>query len=75
MKNKIVWIFLILFTLLTFFISEKNFALIAILIIAVLKLLMVAFQFMELKKAHFFWRITFSLLIMIVTLTLYLLRN
>lgn len=75
MKNRIVWIFLILFTLLTAYVSGMQYALIIILVIADIKIFLVAFQFMELKKAHLFWRISLSLLIVIVTLTLFLLRS
>lgn len=75
MKNKIVWVLLILFTLLTVFVSGKRYAIILILLIADIKLFIVAFQFMELKKAHVFWKIFLSLLIVLVTLTLFLLRS
>ncbi len=75
MKNRIVLLLLLLFTLITAFVSGKQYALIVILLIADIKLFLVAFQFMELKKAHLFWRITLSLLIMLVTMSLYILKN
>jgi hypothetical protein len=75
MKNRIVWLLLILFTITTAFVSGKKYALIIILMLADIKLFLVAFQFMELKKAHLFWRISLSFLIVLVTLTLYILRN
>lgn len=75
MKNRIVLLLLLLFTMITAFVSGKQYALIVILLIADIKLFLVAFQFMELKKAHLFWRITLSLLIMLVTMSLYILKN
>ena len=75
MKNRIVLLLLLLFTLITAIVSGKQYALIVILLMADIKLFLVAFQFMELKKAHLFWRITLSLLIMLVTLSLYILKN
>ncbi|MBK9794170.1 MAG: hypothetical protein IPP60_14000 [Sphingobacteriales bacterium] len=75
MKNRIVLLLLLLFTLITAFVSGKQYALIVILLIADIKLFLVAFQFMELKKAHLFWRITLSLLIILVTMSLYILKN
>ena len=75
MKNRIVLLLLLLFTIITAFVSGKQYALIVILLIADIKLFLVAFQFMELKKAHLFWRITLSLLIMLVTMSLYILKN
>lgn len=74
-KNSVVWLLLMLFTVLSVFISEKKFAVLLLLLFAVVKLFLVAFQFMELKKAHLFWRISFSFLILIVTLTLYIVSN
>ncbi len=75
MKNRIVLLLLLLFTMITAFVSGKQYALIVILLIADIKLFLVAFQFMELKKAHLFWRITLSLLIILVTMSLYILKN
>lgn len=75
MMNKIIWLFLVVFTLITAIISGSNYALISILTIADIKLYMVAFHYMELKKAHPFWRISLSLLIVLVTLTVYILRR
>ncbi|MBK9792096.1 MAG: cytochrome C oxidase subunit IV family protein [Sphingobacteriales bacterium] len=74
-KNKIIWLLLILFTLITAFISRNHYALIAILLLADIKLFLVAFHFMELKKAHTFWRMALSLLIVLITLSLFMLRS
>lgn len=71
-KNTIVWLLLMLFTVFGVSISGKNFAIILLLVLAIVKIFLVVFQFMELKKAHLFWKMSFSILIFIVTLSLYI---
>tara|TARA_R110002072_G_scaffold51509_2_gene138219 strand:+ start:980 stop:1213 length:234 start_codon:yes stop_codon:yes gene_type:complete len=60
MKNTatITWIILIVLTLVSALISklEGAYIVLMILILAVLKFLGIAFQFMEMKKAHVFWK-------------------
>ena len=59
-KNTYTLALLILFTVSAAFISQPirtiKFSVLLILAISALKFLLVAFQFMELKKAHSFWK-------------------
>lgn len=60
MKNKatLTWIILIVLTIASALISkvESKYVVLIILILSALKFLGIAFQFMELKKAHPFWK-------------------
>ena len=60
MKNKatLTWIILIVLTITSALLSriENKYIVFSILILAALKFLAVAFQFMEIKKAHVFWK-------------------
>ena len=60
MKNKatLTWIILIALTITSALLSriENKYIVFSILILAALKFLAVAFQFMEIKKAHVFWK-------------------
>lgn len=66
MKKKDIYTLgiLILFTVLTALLSKYfydfNYILFVILILSCIKFLLVAFNFMELKKAHIFWKISLS---------------
>ncbi|SNZ01458.1 cytochrome C oxidase subunit IV family protein [Flagellimonas pacifica] len=55
----ITWVFLLVLTITTALISEikDTYISVLILILAALKFTAVSFQFMELKKAHLFWKI------------------
>ncbi|ASO05299.1 cytochrome c oxidase subunit IV [Arenibacter algicola] len=67
------WIFLMLFTLVTAFMANSGFeyAALAILGLALLKCIGVAFYFMELKKANPFWKVSLlSFLIIFFTIIL-----
>lgn len=67
MKNSLILIFalLLIFTLSTACVSVlfgfTAFSALLIIILAAFKFLLVAFQFMELKKAHSFWKISLML--------------
>ncbi|WP_246067674.1 cytochrome C oxidase subunit IV family protein [Changchengzhania lutea] len=54
----ITWIILIVLTIVSALISklEGAYIVVMILILAVFKFLGIAFQFMEIKKAHSFWK-------------------
>jgi len=54
----IIWGLLMVLTFSTAFVSESdvNYAAILIMGIAVLKFILVSFEFMELKKAHVLWK-------------------
>jgi len=54
----IIWGLLMVLTFSTAFVSESdvNYAAILIMGIAVLKFVLVSFEFMELKKAHVLWK-------------------
>jgi len=63
MKKKDIYtlIFLILLTVVSAVFAEKSASVkyisLAVLLLSATKFLLVAFQFMELKKAHIFWKI------------------
>ena len=56
----LVWVLLVLLTIAVGIISSLplSYAAVAILIISVIKFIGVSFYFMELKKAHIFWKIS-----------------
>lgn len=61
MKKKLflkVWIILMVLTIVSAFVSESNmlYASIIVILLSVIKFLGVAFYFMDLKKAHVFWK-------------------
>lgn len=60
MKNTatLTWIILIVLTITSALLSriENKYIVFSILILSALKFLAVAFQFMEIKKAHVFWK-------------------
>lgn len=72
-KATITWIILIVLTIVSALISkfEGKYIVFLILIFAVLKFLGIAFQFMELKKAHSFWRISLSISIFLFLLIIF----
>ena len=77
MKKRIIitWIILLLFTVAVGVIStmDLSFATVAILLLSSLKFIGVTFYFMELKKAHIFWRssiITFLVLFSVIILVI-----
>ena len=57
--STLTWIFLVVLTLITVLFSEMQgtHMVVLIMILAGLKFLGVAFQFMELKRAHLFWKL------------------
>lgn len=66
MKKQLTFVYgiLLILTILTAFLSQfsvDKIVVLAILIFSVLKFLLVAFYFMELKKANAFWKVTLSL--------------
>ena len=65
-KNTISLIILLLLTVITAALASMKSATLLILIIAVTKFLLVAFQFMELKKAHLFWKLALTILLFII---------
>jgi heme/copper-type cytochrome/quinol oxidase subunit 4 len=79
MKKSFVYtyILLLLLTLSTAFIASSGtiskIAIFLIMEISAIKFLLVAFQFMELKKANSFWKISLSLVLGIIILTIILL--
>ena len=69
-KITICWISLLGLTLsATFFIHKKS-VIFFILFFAFTKMIFVAFQFMELKKAHQIWKLIFILLLMLIFIVL-----
>lgn len=72
MKNNNLWIFisLVILTLSSYFFSELSGETIRVellLLFASLKVFLVAFYFMELKKAHFAWVIIMGLVLIVFT--------
>ncbi len=73
MKNlKITLIILILLTFISATISsiDIKYATNIILILAILKFLAIVFFFMEIKKAHLFWRVSIIIFLVIFTSTI-----
>lgn len=67
LNNKTTWLILIFFTIAGSYtagtsIPEVFFALIILLLFGI-KFILISFQFMELKKAHPFWKIALSLVL------------
>ncbi|MCK0107722.1 cytochrome C oxidase subunit IV family protein [Flavobacteriaceae bacterium S0825] len=60
---------LIILTIVTAIISSANesFTVVAILILAVLKFIGVSFYFMEMKKAHVFWKASVLIFLLLFT--------
>jgi hypothetical protein len=58
MNANLTWIILIVLTIASAFVSKltSNYVVLIILLFASLKFLGIAFQFMEMKKAHVFWK-------------------
>ncbi len=65
-KNIVTWLVLVLMTIISTFFAGGKYALYSILLLAVIKILMVGSQFMELKKAHPFWIFTLAFINFIV---------
>ncbi|MCM4153693.1 hypothetical protein DHD05_19040 [Arenibacter sp. N53] len=69
MKNTffITWVFLMLFTLTSAFMAGSNFQYVALAILglAFLKFMAVAFYFMELKRANSFWQTSLVLFLLV----------
>ncbi len=65
-KNRITWLALLLLTTLSYFSSESSlpgpWIFVSLLGITAVKFTGVGFQFMDLKRAHPFWQISFMLL-------------
>lgn len=57
-RTQLTWIILLAFTVIVGLVSmsSMNYAIILILILTILKFLGVAFEFMDLKAAHSFWK-------------------
>jgi hypothetical protein len=71
-NNRITWVVLILLTTTTALISEFKYAAYFIIGISVIKSMLVAFQFMELKYAHPFWKTALPLLILLLAIIILL---
>jgi hypothetical protein len=70
MNSNLTWIVLIILTIASALISKLNshYVVLIILVFSSLKFLGIAFQFMELKKAHLFWKaMIVSFLVIFVT--------
>ncbi len=65
--NIITWIILMLLTLTTAIIAGMSSAAYLILMAAAIKFMLVAFQFMELKKAHVLWKATLTIVLIFIT--------
>ncbi len=66
MKNQTTWILLMVLTIGAFFLSKQFNFVYLILGLFTAKFLFVAFQFMELKKAHTFWKFIISFIVILV---------
>lgn len=78
MKKSLLYTYgiLILLTISTAFLSNSNVlhvVLVALILgISAIKILVVAFQFMELKKANSFWKYTLSIVLVLIIVILYI---
>ncbi|MDP1843863.1 MAG: hypothetical protein Q8K64_10615 [Sediminibacterium sp.] len=72
-KNILTWILLIVLTLITTIIAGMGSVAYLILVVAALKFLLIAFQFMEFKKAHLFWKATLVIVLIFITGTIIIL--
>ena len=72
-QTTLVWILLVLLTVAVGVISSLslNIAVILILLLSSLKFIGVAFYFMELKKAHIFWKISILIYLFIFSILAY----
>jgi len=74
MKNQLVitYFSLIILTITTALVSNfysiSPFILGLVIVISAVKFLLVAFQFMELKKANSFWKVSLSLVLLLIVL-------
>ncbi len=77
-KDKYTIGLLILLTISTAFLSylynQINFIILPILGLSALKFILVSFQFMELKKAHPFWRSLIIIFLIVFISAIYLIR-
>lgn len=77
-KSIVTWIILLVLTVLSGIFSTQNFSFIPIIILlfATFKFMGVAFDFMELKKANLFWKVTLiSFLVLFNSVIMILLIN
>ncbi len=76
-KDIITLVTLIILATLTSIISlnldRLNFAALIILVLSAFKFLVITFQFMELKKAHSFWKILISIYLAFFMIIIYIL--
>ena len=72
----ITWIILLALTIISALLSgfENKFVGFIIIALAVIKFLGVAFQFMELKKAHSFWKSSIMIFVLIFTVLILILN-
>jgi len=74
-QNTLTWVALILLTVTGFFLAGSAIPakgmLIILLIISSIKFLGIGFQFIELKKAHNFWKVIFVGILLIFVLIMY----
>lgn len=70
----ITWVSLLILTILSVLFSnlEKKFIVFLLLGLAILKFFGVVFQFMELKKAHVFWKVSILFFVLIFSLLILL---
>jgi hypothetical protein len=66
-KHIITLAILLLLTLLTAIVAGFNHFALLILALSAIKFLLVAFQFMELKKAHVFWKVSIVFIVLLIT--------
>lgn len=65
--NIITWAILMILTLTTAIVVGIGSAAYLVLVVAAIKFLLVAFQFMELKKAHVLWKATMVIVLIFIT--------
>lgn len=75
-KDLILWVVLITLTLVGYFSSitemEKMTLILSLLVVTIVKFIGVGFQFMELKKAHIFWKVSLVALLSVYVLLVFM---
>ena len=71
-SNTFIWVLLVVITLASVSSMGKSFAFYIILSMALLKIILVAYHFMELKRAHRFWITSISLLFTIIVCAIFI---
>lgn len=68
MKTVSVWLVLMGLTIASFLLANEFYPIYLIVGLFTIKFLFVSFQYMELRKAHLFWKVTITLIVALINL-------